>query len=61
MDEKGGAPKPPEAAAYHQISRFILRKIQEQGMLVLYRTPWVQRRRDLEKPNEQLEGSRILS
>jgi excisionase family DNA binding protein len=48
-----------EAAAYLRISLFTLRKIEQQGMLVPYRTPGGHRRYSVEMLNEYLEASRI--
>lgn len=48
-----------EAAAYLRISLFTLRKIEQQGLIVPYRTPGGHRRYSLEMLNEYLEKSRI--
>jgi len=48
-----------EAAAYLRISLFTLRKIEQQGLIVPYRTPGGHRRYSLDMLNEYLENSRI--
>lgn len=48
-----------EAAAYLRISLFTLRKIEQQGLLVPYRTPGGHRRYSLDMLNEYLENSRV--
>jgi putative resolvase len=48
-----------EAAAYLRVSLFTLRKIEQQGLLVPYRTPGGHRRYSLEMLNRYLEKSRI--
>jgi excisionase family DNA binding protein len=48
-----------EAAAYLRISLFTLRKIEQQGLIIPYRTPGGHRRYSLEMLNEYLEKSRI--
>ena len=48
-----------EAAAYLRISLFTLRKIEQQGMIVPYRTPGGHRRYSLSMLNEYLESSRV--
>ncbi len=48
-----------EAAAYLRISLFTLRKIEQQGMIIPYRTPGGHRRYSLGMLNEYLEGSRV--
>jgi excisionase family DNA binding protein len=48
-----------EAAKYLRISLFTLRKIEQQGLIVPYRTPGGHRRYSLEMLNEYLEKSRI--
>lgn len=47
-----------EAADYLRISLFTLRKIEQQGLLVPYRTPGGHRRYSLEMLNDYLESSR---
>ncbi len=47
-----------EAAAYLRISLFTLRKIEQQGLIVPYRTPGGHRRYSLDMLNEYLESSR---
>jgi excisionase family DNA binding protein len=49
-----------EAASYLRISLFTLRKIEQQGLIVPYRTPGGHRRYSLDMLNEYLEQSRIL-
>jgi excisionase family DNA binding protein len=49
-----------EAAEYLRISLFTLRKIEQQGLILPYRTPGGHRRYSLEMLNEYLEASRIL-
>ena len=48
-----------EAASYLRISLFTLRKIEQQGLIVPYRTPGGHRRYSQEMLNEYLEESRI--
>jgi excisionase family DNA binding protein len=48
-----------EAAAYLRISLFTLRKIEQQGLIVPYRTPGGHRRYSLGMLNQYLEESRI--
>ncbi|MFN2183411.1 MAG: helix-turn-helix domain-containing protein, partial [Anaerolineae bacterium] len=48
-----------EAASYLRISLFTLRKIEQQGLIVPYRTPGGHRRYSQEMLNEYLEKSRI--
>ena len=48
-----------EAAAYLRISLFTLRKIEQQGMIIPYRTPGGHRRYSLGMLNEYLESSRV--
>jgi excisionase family DNA binding protein len=48
-----------EAAAYLRVSLFTLRKIEQQGLVVPYRTPGGHRRYNLEMLNKYLEKSRI--
>jgi excisionase family DNA binding protein len=50
-----------EAADYLRISLFTLRKIEQQGLLVPYRTPGGHRRYSLEMLNDYLESSRTVS
>jgi excisionase family DNA binding protein len=49
-----------EAASYLRISLFTLRKIEQQGLIVPYRTPGGHLRYSLDMLNEYLEQSRIL-
>jgi excisionase family DNA binding protein len=48
-----------EAAGYLRISLFTLRKIEQQGLIIPYRTPGGHRRYSLDMLNEYLEKSRI--
>ena len=48
-----------EAAAYLRISLYTLRKIEQQGMIVPYRTPGGHRRYDQQMIHEYLENSRL--
>ena len=48
-----------EAASYLRISLFTLRKIEQQGLIVPYRTPGGHRRYSQEMLNEYREKSRI--
>jgi putative resolvase len=48
-----------EAAAYLRISLFTLRKIEQQGLIVPYRTPGGHRRYSVDMLNEYLENSRV--
>jgi excisionase family DNA binding protein len=48
-----------EAAQYLRISLFTLRKIEQDGLLVPYRTPGGHRRYSLDMLNEYLEKSRL--
>lgn len=50
-----------EAAAYLRISLFTLRKIEQQGLIVPYRTPGGHRRYSLNMLNDYLEESRFPS
>jgi len=50
-----------EAAAYLRISLFTLRKIEQQGLVVPYRTPGGHRRYNIDMLNEYLENSRDFS
>ena len=59
MEEKSGLLTAKEAAAYLRISLFTLRKIEQQGLLVPYRTPGGHRRYSVEMLNEYLEHSRV--
>ncbi len=47
-----------EAATYLRISLFTLRKIEQQGLIVPYRTPGGHRCYSLDMLNEYLESSR---
>lgn len=59
MEQGGGLLTAKEAAAYLRISLFTLRKIEQQGLIVPYRTPGGHRRYSLDMLNEYLENSRI--
>lgn len=48
-----------ETAAYLRVSLFTLRKIEQQGDIVPYRTPGGHRRYSLDMVDEYLENSRI--
>jgi excisionase family DNA binding protein len=48
-----------EAAAYLRVSLFTLRKIEQQGSLVPYRTPGGHRRYSIDMLNKYLEKSRL--
>jgi excisionase family DNA binding protein len=48
-----------EAADYLRVSLFTLRKIEQQGLIVPYRTPGGHRRYSLDMLNEYLERSRV--
>jgi excisionase family DNA binding protein len=49
---------PRESAQYLRVSQFTLRKMEEQGLIVPFRTPGGHRRYSLEMLNEYLEKSR---
>jgi excisionase family DNA binding protein len=59
MEEKSGLLTAKEAAAYLRISLFTLRKIEQQALIVPYRTPGGHRRYSVEMLNEYLEQSRM--
>ena len=59
MEPAGGLLTAKEAATYLRISLFTLRKIEQQGMIVPYRTPGGHRRYSIEMLNEYLEQSRL--
>ncbi len=48
-----------EAADYLRISLFTLHKIEQQGLIIPYRTPGGHRRYSLQMLNEYLERSRV--
>jgi excisionase family DNA binding protein len=48
-----------EAAEYLRVSLFTLRKIEQQGLIVPYRTPGGHRRYSVDMLTEYLERSRI--
>jgi len=48
-----------EAANYLRVSLFTLRKIEQRGLLVPYRTPGGHRRYSFDMLNEYLEESRV--
>ncbi len=60
MDEGKKLLTAKEAAEYLRISLFTLRKIEQQGLILPYRTPGGHRRYSLQMLNEYLEASRIL-
>jgi excisionase family DNA binding protein len=49
-----------EAAGYLRISLFTLRKIEQQGSLIPYRTPGGHRRYSVDMLNDYLEESRFM-
>jgi hypothetical protein len=53
-------PKPQEFTTYFQFSHFLVRQIEQQGMIVPYRTVGVHRGEHQEMPNQQLEAGRIV-
>ncbi len=59
MEQTSGLMTAKEAAAYLRVSLFTLRKIEQQGLLVPYRTPGGHRRYSVEMLNEYLERSRL--
>ena len=59
MEQTSGLVTAKEAAAYLRVSLFTLRKIEQQGLLVPYRTPGGHRRYSVEMLNEYLEHSRL--
>jgi excisionase family DNA binding protein len=59
MEEEKRLMTAKEAAAYLRISLFTLRKIEQQGLIVPYRTPGGHRRYSVAMLNEYLEKSRI--
>jgi len=59
MEQSGGLMTAKEAAGYLRISLFTLRKIEQQGLIVPYRTPGGHRRYGVEMLNEYLEHSRL--
>jgi excisionase family DNA binding protein len=48
-----------EAAEYLRVSLFTLRKIEQQGLIVPYRTPGGHRRYSVDMLNQYLESSRV--
>ena len=48
-----------EAAQYLRVSLFTLRRIEQQGLILPYRTPGGHRRYGLEMLNDYLEKSRV--
>jgi excisionase family DNA binding protein len=48
-----------EAASYLRVSLFTLRKIEQQSLIVPYRTPGGHRRYSVDMLNEYLENSRV--
>ncbi len=59
MDDSRRLLTAKEAAEYLRISLFTLRKIEQQGLILPYRTPGGHRRYSLQMLNEYLEASRI--
>jgi excisionase family DNA binding protein len=59
MEQTSGLMTAKEAAAYLRVSLFTLRKIEQQGLLVPYRTPGGHRRYSVDMLNEYLERSRL--
>ena len=59
MEEQRRLMTAKEASSYLRISLFTLRKIEQQGLIVPYRTPGGHRRYSVEMLNEYLEGSRL--
>jgi excisionase family DNA binding protein len=59
MEHTSGLLTAKEAAAYLRISLFTLRKVEQQGLIVPYRTPGGHRRYSVEMLNEYLEQSRL--
>jgi excisionase family DNA binding protein len=60
MEEQKTVLTAKETASYLRISLFTLRKIEQQGLIVPYRTPGGHRRYSLSMLNEYLEKSRHL-
>jgi len=59
VKQEGGLFTAKEAASYLRISLFTLRKIEQQGLIVPYRTPGGHRRYSLNMLNEYLQNSRV--
>jgi excisionase family DNA binding protein len=59
MERGGGLLTAKEAAGYLRISLFTLRKIEQEGLIIPYRTPGGHRRYSVEMLNEYLEASRV--
>jgi excisionase family DNA binding protein len=59
MEEQRRLMTAKEASNYLRISLFTLRKIEQQGLIVPYRTPGGHRRYSVEMLNEYLESSRL--
>jgi excisionase family DNA binding protein len=59
MEEERRLMTAKEASNYLRISLFTLRKIEQQGLIVPYRTPGGHRRYSVEMLNEYLESSRL--
>jgi excisionase family DNA binding protein len=59
MEDKKKLMTAKEAAAYLRVSLFTLRKIEQQGSLVPYRTPGGHRRYSIDMLNKYLEKSRL--
>ena len=58
MEEERRLLTAKEAAGYLRISLFTLRKIEQKGLIVPYRTPGGHRRYSVDMLNEYLEKSR---
>jgi hypothetical protein len=48
------------AGTYLQVSRFVVRRIEQQGMIVLHRAIGLTRREHVEMPNPYLEAGRVV-
>jgi hypothetical protein len=53
-------PRPHEITTYFQFSQCLVRRIEQQGMIMPYRTVGMHRRELLGWPNQQVEASRII-
>jgi excisionase family DNA binding protein len=59
MEEQRKLMTAKEASGYLRISLFTLRKIEQQGLIIPYRTPGGHRRYSVQMLNEYLEQSRL--
>lgn len=59
MEEQRKLMTAKEASSYLRISLFTLRKIEQQGLIIPYRTPGGHRRYSVQMLNEYLEQSRL--